>query len=73
MKIEIDVDLGEYADEWEPVAFRKPLPGEWFITDVGHPHVWSDKDHQHPRLIIRRKWKWPEWLKAEWIAVQEIL
>ncbi len=69
MKIEIDVDLGPYAKEWEPVAFRRPLKGEWFITDVGHPHVWSFQEHTNPRLIIRRKWKWPEWLKAEWIAM----
>lgn len=68
MKIEIDVDLGPYAEEWEAVAFRKPLKGECFITDAGHPHVWGDQQHTNPRLIIQRKWKWPEWLKAEWIV-----
>lgn len=69
MKIEIDVDLGPYAEEWEAVAFRKPLKGEWFITDAGHPHVWGGQQHTNPRLIIQRKWKWPEWLKAECIAM----
>ena len=78
MKCEIDIDLGELADGWEPVAFREPLKGESYLSsgatrgssireagqnfcDMGGP--------TESYLIVRRRWKWPEWLTAEWIAM----
>ena len=69
MKIEIDVDLGQYAAEWEAVAFRVPKNGEWILTDMGLPLQIDMEGFTRPRLVIRRKWKWPEWLKAEYIAM----
>ena len=70
MKCEIDIDLGALADEWEPVAFRKPTDGDSFIGNDGE-FFGPDRPVEMrfgPRLIVRSRWQWPEWLTAEWIA-----
>ena len=68
MKCEIDIDLGPLADEWEPVAFRKPKEGERYLSveyELPTEALFDFETKLH--LIVRRRWKWPEWLTAEWI------
>lgn len=49
------------GNQYEPVEFRIPKKGEHFIRDDGV--VWIGTcDHYQPRIILRRKWTWPEWL-----------
>ena len=69
MKVEIDVDLGPMADEWEPVAFRKVRAEEHAVWD-GYARMFPD-DSVCSHLVVRRKWQWPEWLTAEWIAMNQ--
>lgn len=64
VKCEIDIDLGPLADELEPVAFRAPKFNDLWIGIGG---VICGGPLTDPRLIVRRRWKWPEWLTAEWI------
>ena len=69
MKYEIDIDLGPLSDEWEPVAFRHPChKGDAWVDTFGDVER-IDKGICGPRLIVRRRWHWPEWLTAEWIAM----
>ena len=63
MKCEIDIDLGPLADEWEPVAFRHCESDDNYVVDGQIYRGPTNSD----RLIVRRRWKWPEWLTAEWI------
>lgn len=68
-RIEIEVDV---PDGFEFVEFRPPKEGEYFVMYCGSPvTATSDYGKKHPRLIVRRKWHWPEWLTAEWIAMDE--
>ena len=67
MKCEIDIDLGKLADEWEPVRIGLPVgPENYLVASRGE--VWSNAITQSliTRLIVRRRWQWPEWLTAEW-------
>ena len=66
MKCEIDIDLGKLSDEWEPVAFRVAKKGETIVCQNGLPHLIQSDSWNDPRLIVRRRWQWPEWLTAEW-------
>lgn len=66
MKCEIEIDLGVIADEWEPVAFREGRVGEFAHSYDGQIHQLSAAT-QAKYMILRRKWKWPAWLTAEWI------
>ena len=73
MKYEIDIDLGRLADEWEPVAFRSVAKNEFWLSPCGKEvrgSSYADAANG-PRLIVRRRWHWPEWLTAEWIAMDE--
>lgn len=67
MKCEIDIDLGSLADEWGPVAFRVPVKGEQYVSQSGCVGLFEHGVFAAPRLIVRRRWAWPEWLTAEWI------
>lgn len=69
MKVEIDVDLGPWFDGWELVAYRGVKAGEHVIFG-DKIEVWPC-DSTHPLPIVRKKWQWPEWLKAEWIAMDK--
>ena len=66
MKYEIEIDLGPLADEWEPVAFRIPIRGEQYVSQSGCVGLFEHGVFTAPRLIVRRRWIWPEWLTAEW-------
>lgn len=70
MKCEIDVDLGELANEWEPVAFRVPTDVDMWVNHIGQVVGGADGySSPHLRLIVRRKWTPPAWLKPGWIAM----
>ena len=70
MRCEIDVELGELAGEWEPVAFRVPTESDDWINPSGKIIGGIDGyGSQWPRLIVRRKWTPPAWLKPGWIAM----
>lgn len=57
---------------WEPVAFRKPVTGEWFISDGGGELECNLKEWPFgPRLILRKKYTPEPWLKEagfKWVA-----
>ena len=67
MKCEIDINLGPLADEWEPVGFRHCESDENYVVD-GRIYRGPTKSD---RLVVRRRWQWPEWLTAEWIAMDK--
>ena len=70
MRCEIDVELGELANEWEPVAFRRPKRGELFFA--GFKTCEAEFDFQDERhLIVCRKWTPQPWLKPGWIAQEQ--
>lgn len=39
---------------WEPVEWRVPVVGEFFLTAAGMAHRWSDPAQTSPRLVLRR-------------------
>ncbi len=60
-KVTIDVELGELAKDWEPVAFRVPKLGDRYVdARVKDLVVFLDVEtEKRPRLIVRRKIVWP--------------
>lgn len=68
MQVTIDIDLGPLAEEWEAVAWRPPKNGERFVKSYNLVVLtaFSDFTNEESRLIVRRKWVWPSWLKARW-------
>ena len=72
MRCEIEVDLGEAANEWEPVAFRVPTESDDWINQFGEILSGGDgHSTRSPRLIVRRKWTPQPWLKPGWIAQEQ--
>lgn len=72
MKCEIEVDLGELANEWEPVAFRVPAVGEQWVTPLSTIGEFAKGSSTNDaRLIVRRKWTPQPWLKPGWIAQEQ--
>lgn len=74
MKYEIDIDMGKFSAEWECIAIRVATQEDAFITSggvVSEPcQAGSFRTiYNEPRIIVRRRWQWPEWLTAEWIAM----
>lgn len=59
MKVEIEVELGELAKDWEAVAIRPPRDGDEFLNSSGEINRCQRDDWSHPRLIVRRKIPWP--------------
>ena len=67
MKFTIDIDLPEdVLREWEPVAFRVPTDVDYFINASGE--VTGIGSHCNPRIILRRRFKWPAWLKCRYLV-----
>lgn len=49
---------------WEPVAVRTPNHGEHYIDEMGNWRQWLDGIFPFgPRLILRKKYTPPAWLK----------
>lgn len=64
MKYEIEIPDGVIPEDYEPVSFRPAESSDTAIDDKGHAHsdcAWNSS----PRLILRKRWQWPEWLDAE--------
>lgn len=59
MRVEIEVELGELAKDWEAVAIRPPRDGDEFLNSSGEINRCQRDDWSHPRLIVRRKIPWP--------------
>lgn len=59
---------------YEVIDFRLPVKGDLYIAnDINRPQL-AGKDHGHMspyRLIVRKKFEWPTWLKAKFIAMDE--
>lgn len=54
---------------YEAVTFRVPKLGETFLTSEGVAYELKENSTlQHPRLILRKLWVWPSWLKCEYIT-----
>lgn len=62
--IEIDV-----PDGYEVVDYRKPCPGEEYLSAVDGRVRRVESIFVDVRPIVRPAWKWPKWLKAPWIAL----
>lgn len=64
----VTVDLPE---GWElaDAAMRTPIPGEHYINVYGDIEKESTP-RMTPiyRVIVRKAWEWPAWLRAPWIA-----
>ena len=69
-QITIEVDI---PDGYEATGeFRCPNVGEYWIYDHCLPACGLGFVLPHsPRLILRKTWQWPEWLKAPWIAMDK--
>jgi hypothetical protein len=64
----------EVPDGWEAFAFRIPRRGESYVCGQTADSVIgcaSGTATYEPRVIVRRPWRWPAWLKAPWIAMDE--
>lgn len=52
---------------YEAVTFRVPKVGETFLTTEGAAYELRENplhQLQQPRLILRKIWVWPDWLKC---------
>lgn len=65
-QITIEVDI---PDGYEATGeFRCPELGELYISR-GQTHQACFQNYASDHLILRKKWQWPDWLKAPWIAM----
>lgn len=56
MQVTIEIDLGPFADGFEPVGFRPPKKGENYIASNGHVNLACvDFREDELKLIVRRK------------------
>lgn len=70
-RVTIDVDLGKLANEWDVVAIRPAKTGE-IIMSPGRQYAactLATCADVGPQVIVRCRWKWPEWLKCAAIAM----
>lgn len=67
MNVPVEVEIPE---GWEPVAVRVPKDGDYAWTELG-PIAWERSPILTTKsfFILRRKFIWPPWLTAEWIAM----
>jgi len=63
--IEIDVPEG-----WEIVGYRRPQHDEFYLKDGEIVKAYLNC-LTYSAIIVKRSWEWPEWLKADWIAMDE--
>lgn len=71
MLVELETDrLADLlGDEWEVVRVGWPKQGETYLSDCGTEVVKSLRADVGIRIIVRRKWEWPEWIKpGTWLA-----
>jgi len=80
MKTKIEVEV-EIPDDAEAVGeLRAIREGDGFQPfPLGQPQRWqiaTERDvvtFSHPRVILRKKWCWPDWIKpGTWIAANSI-
>lgn len=65
----------QIPDGWELACdeMRVPYDGEFCILGKPQPGMPSGavmevaESGGFPRVIVRRKWEWPAWLKAKWL------
>lgn len=62
----IDIPI---PDGWEFVGYRVAAPGEYFFV-CGEIFKCSCTTLS-AQIVVRQTWKWPEWLKAKYIAMDE--
>lgn len=62
--VQIDV-----PDGWRIAAYRSPLEGEWYLEDGDV--VQAMADFTGHRIVLCADWRWPAWLKAGWVAMNE--
>ena len=63
MKVSIQIPAGVVAEDSEAVAFRCVQVGEEYIDEYGH-RILAEHNVLAPRLVVRKKWVWPPWLRA---------
>lgn len=61
----------QIPDGWELACdeMRPPKQGEFYLIarDEVQCRAAGELHLAIPRVIVRRKWEWPAWLKAEWL------
>jgi hypothetical protein len=62
--LEIDVPEG-----WRIAGYRTPLEGEYYLHDG--EAVEAIVDFTDDRIVLVADWRWPNWLKAGWIAMNK--
>ena len=68
-KIEIEVDI---PDGYEFVRYGVPVDRDLLVSSAGDVvECWGCQSAvpRVPRVIVREAWQWPEWLKADYIAM----
>jgi hypothetical protein len=58
----------DIPEGFEFVRFGRAEPGEYSLEEREEPVKWTINT-SHPRLIVRKKFEWPSWLKAAAIAM----
>ena len=58
----------EVPDGWEVVEYRRPRMGDHYLR-AGLGIQMAPCDFEYERIIVRKAWQWPAWLKAAWIAM----
>jgi hypothetical protein len=76
-KLEIEVEVPEgYEATGE---FRLPKKGDYFLNSCGDLNLstndWNNSNYMNSyanqRIILRKKYQWPTWLKARYIAMDK--
>jgi hypothetical protein len=70
MKQSITIEIN-IPDVYEYVDFRPPVNGEYFMNPYGSVVQFFNHTHNNSRIIIKKEFKWPDWLKAYCITKDE--
>jgi len=68
MKVQVWVDIPD-GYELACAEMRPPNDREMFISERGYVERFNKGVKLGPRIIIRPAWQWPNWIRAEWIAM----
>ncbi len=72
MRVEIEIDETLIPEGYEAIAVRVPKAGDVYSHQYEiRKAITADGTESRARMIIRKVWKWPEWLTCDWIAKDE--
>ena len=71
MKMEVEIEDGVIPAGKELVRLGLPKQGEQFIANNSFVDTAFCDFRDNRKIIVRDAWQWPEWLKAEWLAMDK--